>query len=184
MVPIADLVVPILVAAVLVFVVSSLVWMVLPHHKSEWKGVPREDALRAALGDVPPGLYTVPHVSSTEQMKSPEIQAKLEEGPVAYVTVAPKGPPNMGKNLALWFVYAVFVGVIVAYVTGRALAPGAEYLAVFQISGTVAWAAYGFSVIGDAIWFAKPWSSVAKHLVDALLYGLVTAGAFGWLWPV
>ena len=34
-----------------------------------------------------------------------------------------------------------------------------------------------------AIWMGKPWSVAWKEVFDGLLYGLVTAGAFGWLWP-
>jgi len=33
------------------------------------------------------------------------------------------------------------------------------------------------------IWMGKPWSSVIKDLADALIYGLLSAGVFGWLWP-
>ena len=39
------------------------------------------------------------------------------------------------------------------------------------------------AVVQDAIWFGRPWSSAWKVLGDALLYGLMTAGVFGWLWP-
>lgn len=173
----------ILVAAVLVFVMSSIVWMVLPHHKTDWKGLPDEEAVLEALGDVPPGQYDFPHMASLEEMKMPEVKARFEKGPVGFFTVAPPGTPNMAKNLGIWFLFTLLVSGTIAYVAGRALPPGTEYLRVFQITGTVAWAAYGFASVGDAVWFARPWSSVAKQLFDALLYALVTAGAFGWLWP-
>ena len=29
----------------------------------------------------------------------------------------------------------------------------------------------------------KPWRSAAKDLADGFIYGLLTGGAFGWLWP-
>ena len=49
--------------------------------------------------------------------------------------------------------------------------------------GAVSFVAYGFGSITMAIWMGKPWSSVAKDLADALIYGLLSAGIFGWLWP-
>ena len=68
-------------------------------------------------------------------------------------------------------------------VTIWTLAPDADYLAVFRLTGTVAWLAYGTGIIPDAVWFGRPWSAVVKHLIDALAYGLLTGGVFGWLWP-
>ena len=89
----------------------------------------------------------------------------------------------MGKQFVLWFLFSVIVGVVCAYVAGRTLAPGTDYLQVFRVTGTVAWVAYGFAYVQEGIWFGRPWSFVFKQLFDALLYALVTAGAFGWLWP-
>ncbi|MDX1578205.1 MAG: hypothetical protein R3266_06960 [Gemmatimonadota bacterium] len=184
MVTIGSLLLPILLAAVLVFIVSSVVWMVLPYHKSDYRALPDEEAVFAALGEgLPAGQYDFPHMTSMEDMKKPEIQERFRVGPVGYVTIA-AGAPNMPKLLGLWFLYLLLVGFMVAYVSSRTLPAGTPYLDVFQITGTVAWLAYGFSSIGDGIWFSRPWSSVGKALFDALLYGMVTAGAFAWLWPV
>lgn len=185
MVTIGSLWLAILVSSVLVWIASALVWMVLPHHKKEFRGVPDEEALRASLGaqNLSPGIYNIPHTESQEELKDPALVEKWKEGPVAFVTVFPSGLPNMGKNLSLTFCFYVLVGIMVAYLTGRTLPPDAPYMEVFRIAGTIAWLAYGFAYIQDAVWFGKPWSSVFKALLDALLYALLTAGAFGWLWP-
>ena len=37
--------------------------------------------------------------------------------------------------------------------------------------------------VSSAIWMGKPWASAAKEVLDAFIYGLVTALIFGWLWP-
>jgi hypothetical protein len=182
MVAIGTLLVPVLLSAVLVFIMSSLVWMVLPHHKSDYGRLPDEDGVMDALGDVAPGMYHMPHAATAEEMKSPEMKAKLEKGPVGFLTVVP-GMPNMGKNLGLWFVYCLWVSWLVAYVTSRTLEPGAEYLLVMQIACTVAWASYGMATVSDSVWFGRPWKISMKNLFDALLYGTLTGGAFGWLWP-
>lgn len=182
-VSIGSLWLPILVSAGLVFIVSSLVWMVLPHHKNDYGELPDEGSVLDALGELPPGQYDFPHMSSMDEMKSPDMQERFAEGPVGFFTVAPRGIPNMGKNLGLWFLFTLFVSFTVAYVAGRMVPAGTEYLRVFQITGTMAWAAYGFSHVTEAIWFARPWSVTLKQLLDALLYGLMTAGAFGAFWP-
>lgn len=185
MVPLGALWLPILVAAVLVFAVSALVWMVLPHHKSDFAGLRNEDEVRSALadGEVSPGQYTIPHAPTREAYGEPEMQRKFEEGPNAFLTVIPAGTRSMGRQFAGWFVFLLAVGVACAYVAGRTLGPGAGYLEVFRVTGTVAWAAYGFAYVQEAVWFGRPWGFVLKQIVDALAYALVTAGAFGWLWP-
>jgi hypothetical protein len=185
MVPIASLWLAMLVSAVLVWLASSIVWMVLPWHKSDFKGLPDEDAARAVLGsqNLSPGQYFIPHAESRDAYKSPELQAKAEEGPVAIMTVMPTGMPNMGKQLLLWFVFLVWIAGIVAYVVTRTLPAGVEYLHVFQIAGTVAWMGYGMSSIADGVWFGRPWGSVFKTLFDAFIYACLTAGAFAWQFP-
>lgn len=185
MVTLGALGLPILLSAVVVWIASAIVWMVLPHHKTDFKGLPNEEALRSALRpqNLAPGQYNFPHIPSRQAMKQPEIVRKFEEGPVGLLTLFPSGLPKMGKAMGLSFGYYVVIGFFVAYVAGRTLAAGADYLSVFRVAGTVAWLGYGWAAVPDAIWLGRPWSSVAKHLADALLYGLLTAGVFGWLWP-
>ena len=183
MVTIGSLWMPVLVSAIIVWFASFLVWVVLPHHKSEYKGVPDEDATIKSLGDIPPGLYNIPHLTAMEDVKKPEVIKRFEGGPTGFLTVVPRGVPNMGKSMFFSFVYYALVGVMVAYIAGRTLELDAPYLRVFQITGTVAWLAHGWGVITDGIWFGRPWGAIAKHMIDALAYGLLTGGVFGWLWP-
>lgn len=184
MVTLGSLWLPIVLSAGLVWITSAIIWMVLPHHKKDYQGLPDEDATRAVLNpqNLRPGQYNIPHCESMADMKKPEVQKKFDEGPVGFITILPNGMPAMGRNMALTFVFYLVISVIVAYVASRTLAPGSEYLAVFRVVATVTWLAYGTAVIQDAIWFGRPWSSVIKSLFDALVYALVTAGVFGWLW--
>ena len=89
----------------------------------------------------------------------------------------------MGKALALWFVYTLVVGFFAAYLASRTLAPGSHYLQVFRVVGCSSFMAYAFAHFSDAVWKQKPWSMTLKHVFDGLVYGLLTAGVFGWLWP-
>ena len=185
MVSIPELWLPILVATVLVFVASNIVWMALPHHKSDATRLPDEAAALDVLGKqgLTPGLYRFPWANSMAEMKDPAFVEKLNKGPVALLTVIPSGPFNMGRQLGLWTAYLAVMGILVAYVTGRVLGPDVSYLQVFRVAGTVAFMGYSGAHLPSAIWWGKPLSVAVKEICDGLLYALLTAGAFGWLWP-
>jgi len=182
---IPELWIPILLSAVLVFVASSVIHMFLGYHAGDRVAVPQEDRVREALREasIPPGDYAIPRAGSMKEMSDPAFIQKQEEGPVAILTVLPSGPVRLGPLLVQWFVFTLVVGVIVAYLTGRVLGPGAEYLAVFRVAGTVAFAAYAVGEWSQSIWFGRKWSTTLKNTFDGLVYALLTAGAFGWLWP-
>ena len=91
--------------------------------------------------------------------------------------------PMDAKKLGLHFVYCLVVGIFVAYLAGLALPAGSEYMVVFRFTAAAAFSIHGLSVIPDAIWQGRPWSFVYKNFGDSLFYGLLTGGAFGWLWP-
>lgn len=185
MVPIPSLVIPILVSAVIVFVASSIIHMVLPYHRSDLRKLAKEDDVLAALRrlSVPPGDYAAPHAASPAGMKDPAFIEKMHAGPVVLMTVSPGGPPAMGRSLALWFLYSIVVGVSAAYIAGRALGPGAHYLAVFRFVGASAFMGYSLALLQNSIWYRRNWGATAKSMFDGLIYALLTAGTFGWLWP-
>ena len=185
MTPLMSLWLPILLSAVLVFLASSIIHMLLPWHKSDYPKVPEEDRVRESLRAlaIPPGDYMIPRPSSMEEMKSPAFQEKMKQGPVAIFTVMPNGPGSMGKPLALWFVYCAVVGFFAAYVAGRTLARGAPYMQVFQLVAVTAFIGYSLALWQISIWYRRAWSTTVKATVDGAIYALVTAGAFGWLWP-
>jgi hypothetical protein len=185
MVPIVALWLPILLAAVLVFVVSSIIHMLLPYHRSDLRGVPDQDRVMEALRPfpIPPGDYVLPHASSMKESGTPEFVEKMRQGPVMLMTVLPNGPISMGSSLVQWFLYSVLIGIFVAYVGGRTLPPGTEYMKVFQITSCVAFMGYALALLHTSIWFKRKWSTTLKSVFDGILYGLVTAGAFSWLWP-
>ena len=179
------LLLPVLLSSVIVFFVSSLFHMVLPWHKSDYPAVPNQDKVMDALRpfSIPPGDYMLPRAASTQEMRSPEFAEKMKKGPVAILTVIPGGPISMGKNLAQWFVFLLVVGVFAAYVTGRALPVGAHYLQVFRFVGVTAFIAHTFALWPMTIWYRRGLGLTVKATIDGLIYGLLTAGTFGWLWP-
>jgi hypothetical protein len=176
---------PILLSAVLVFVVSSVIHMLSPWHKNDYPKMPSEDKVIEALRPlaIPPGDYLVPRPSGRQEMSSPEFIDKIKKGPVMVVTVMPNGQAGVGRNLVLWFLYLVVVSLFAAYVAGRALPSGSAYLAVFRFAGATAFIGYSVALWQMSIWYRRAWSTTIKATVDGLIYALLTAGVFGWLWP-
>jgi hypothetical protein len=185
MVSLTALWLPIVLAAVAVFIASSIMHMVFKYHNSEYRQLPDEgvilDAMRNAK--VGSGFYSFPHAGSMKEMGSPEMTEKYTQGPVGTVNVNPSGTPAMGKALVLWFLYSIVVGIFAGYLASRTLASGTHYLQVFRVVGCASFMAYSFAHLSDAIWKMKPASMTLKHAFDGLVYGLLTAGIFGWLWP-
>ena len=132
---------------------------------------------------IPPGDYLVPHAGGPAGMKSPAFKEKILRGPVIVMTVMKNGEWNMGTQLTQWFIYCIAVSFVAAYVTSRAVGPGTEYLVVFRFAGCTAFVAYGLALWQNTIWYKRAWTTTLKSNIDALIYGLLTGGAFGWLWP-
>lgn len=184
MVSLTSLWLPILLSAVLVFITSSVIHMVLGYHKKDYDKSAKEDGILDALQGVPPGEYFLPHMTGMESAKDPAVQAKLARGPRAMVRVMSGTMATAFRNSLIgWFIYSLVVGVFAAYLTGRALGPGVEYLEVFRFAGTTAFLGYGLAQAQDSIWFSKRWSNTLRAMFDALIYGLLTGGVFGWQWP-
>ena len=181
----SQLMLPILLSAVFVFIVSSVIHMMLPFHKNDYPRVPNEDKVMDALRPlgIPPGDYMLPRAESMQDMRSPAFAEKMKKGPVLMMTVMPSGQMGMGKNLVQWFIYSVVVGILGAYVAGRALPPGSPYLPVFRFVGVTAFCCYAVALWQASIWYRRSWTTTIKLTIDGLLYALVTAGTFGWLWP-
>jgi hypothetical protein len=176
---------PILLSAVIVFVVSSVIHMVLPWHKSDYRKVPNEDRFMEALRPlaIPPGDYMVPRPDRREDMRSPEFAEKFKKGPVLMMTVMPGGSIAIGRNLAMWFVYLIVVSIFSAYVASRAVPAGADYLQVFRFAGVAAFLSHSVALWPMSIWYRRSWITTIKSTIDGLIFALLTAGTFGWLWP-
>ena len=185
MVSLGSLWLPIVLSAVLVFITSSLIHMVLKYHASDYQQLPNEDAVRAAIraGNPKPAQYILPYCPGMKEMNSPEMQKKFVEGPIAVMNLRRPGPPGMGPSLGQWFVFSLIVSFFIAYIAAHTIPPGTLYLGVFRVVGAIGFLAYAAGQVPAAIWMGKPWSIASKEVMDGLLYGLVTAGTFGWLWP-
>ena len=178
----SELVVPILISGVLVFIASSVMHTVLKYHNSDFKKLANEDEVRAAIrkGSGGPGMYMIPYCVDHAQAKSPEHQRKFEEGPLGLLILRPNHATKIGPYLMQWMIYVLIVSALAAYMARTALPASPHYLQVFQVVGASAWLAYAWQAPSDSIWKGQSWSHSFKVLFDGLVYAALTAGVFGW----
>lgn len=179
---------PILLSAVAVFIASSVIWMATPLHKKDYSNPPDQDGILDVLRRTPfqPGLYFLPWAADCRSgMKDPEFQAKLKAGPWAQLIIPP-GAPSFGRSLVQWFINSLVVSALIAYVAAVALPMGAaapEYMRVFRLVGSAAFLAHAGMAAHDTMWKGLGWRFTLTKLFDGLVYALLTAGVFAWLWP-
>jgi hypothetical protein len=176
---------PIVLSAVAVFFASFLAWTVLPHHKADWSGIPGQEELQKLMRthNVQPGQYAIPYAPDPKDLADSNVKKGFEDGPVGFLYVQESGVPAMGGRIVYMFLFQLVVSLTVGYLASRTLAATTDYMQVFRVTGTIAFLAYGAASVQDMIWFAHSKTQTLKVLVDALAYGLITAGIFGWLWP-
>ncbi len=184
MTPFLSLLLPVVVSAVAVFVLSMIIHMT-SWHRRDYVKLPDEDGVLKALRpfNLPPNDYAVPHPGTGEYMKSPEYDAKRAGGPVLFLTVLPSGPWNLGKIMGLWFVFVVVVSAIVACVVGTIMPPGGNAHAVFHHIAVITFLSYALGAVPMSIWYERKWSTTFRSAVDALLYALACGWIFSMMWP-
>lgn len=181
----ASLWLPILLSGVFVFIASALFHMIIPIHKGDFKKVPGEAGVMAELrkNGIGRGVYMFPACDSMKDMQKPEFLERYKQGPVGIMTILPGGnAPSMGKNLIQWFIFCLLISTVVACIL-TLLPAGSTYGVVFKWAAHVAILGYCAGTLSESIWGGRPWGHTAKYLFDGIVYGLVTAGTFGWLFP-
>jgi hypothetical protein len=183
MVVLQSLWLPILASAVFVFIVSSLIHMVLPWHKGDYRKIPNEEQVMDALRplNIPRGDYMVPRCDTMKEMKTPEFKARMQRGPVFTATFM-SGGMAIGKSLVLWFVYLLVISYFAAYVGAHAGAFGPAAIHSRRIIGITAFLGYGGALCQASIWFQRSWGTTIRSLIDSVIYAAVTAATFAWLW--
>jgi hypothetical protein len=116
-------------------------------------------------------------------MKSPAIVEKYKQGPVGFITILPSGPPAMPKFLIQWFIYCLLIGFFVAYLTGHTIALRRQLSSRLSCRRHRRVPRLRSGNLSNGIWKGQTWSATIKEVVDGLIYALLTAGTFGWLWP-
>jgi hypothetical protein len=82
---------PILVATVLVLVVSLLLFVVLPHHRTDFEGIDEEERSSVELRNhnLKKGQYAFPFARSAVDSRDPEFQKRIRHGPVGVLVIQP-----------------------------------------------------------------------------------------------
>lgn len=177
---------PILLSAVVVFIISSLIHMVFKWHAPDYLGFAHEDAVREAIraSQPAPGQYVLPHCKDMKDMAGAAMTTKYQEGPVGFLRIGPNSAPNLGRSLGIWFLYSLAIAVVAAYLAARVYGLGTGHaVGAAKLVGAVSFIAYGFGTVPESIWLLRPWSSTTKYLLDAALYGLGSGLVFCCLWP-
>ena len=176
---------PILVSAVLVFLLSSVIHMLSPWHKSDYPLLPNEGAVMDALRPlgIPEGEYMAPRPATRADMKSPEFAERMKRGPVFIMTIMPNGGMSMGRNLVLWFLYLIVVATFAGHIAQGASVRSGDSPVLAHTVGLAAFMAYSFALWQMTIWYRRPWLTTLKATIDGLLYAIVTAAVFVWMWP-
>ena len=188
MVPLTDLILPILIATVCVFFASSIMWMLLPHHKADIKFLEDKESgyIEAikSLG-IKPGLYMYPgcdHSKGKSDERKNEIKERWDAGPWGMLTVYP-GKPSFGMNLVKTFIIYLVISIFVAYITGIGTRPGAQYMEVFRVAGTTAILGYCMGSLCGDVFMGKPTRFMVTSFIDGVIYALITAGVMASMWP-
>lgn len=184
MTPITSLVLPILVAAVAVFVLSSIVQSVMPWHKTDFGNVPDDDTFINVIRqlDIPPGDYTVPSPRLPDGSRNPDFVEKWAAGPSVTMTVIPPSA-SMARYMGQWLAFTVLVAVIAGWITGTIVGPRGDDHAIFHYSAIITFLCYSLGAWPLSIWYHRKWSTALKSAFDAILYGVATGLVFTWLWP-
>ena len=182
---IAQLWLPILSTAALIFIASSLIHMVFKWHNTDYKKLANEDDIRAVIraASPSPGQYVLPYCADMKDMQGDAMQKKFVEGPVAFMTVRESGPPTMGTALSLWFVYCVIIATVAGALAVHVYGLNANPNRAGHLVGIVSFLAFVGGSVQMGIWMGKPWSSVAKDALDGFIYAFISALTFMWLWP-
>jgi hypothetical protein len=171
---------PILISGVVLFFASWLAWMVIGHHKADWKTLPNEDQVTSMIrGNIEPGQYMFPNCPTAEEYKSDAFQEKMKTGPHGTLTIY-SPDINMGINMLLTWLLFTAISLVIAYLAGMVIAPGADRWFVFRFVGTAAILVYATSGLLNAIWFRR---RIIGDVIDGIAYGLITGAIFAFLWP-
>ena len=156
-----SLLLPIVLAAVAVFILSMIVHLAMPWHKGDYANVPNHDAAIAAMQslNLAPDDYAVPNPQLPGGGKNPNFIADFERGPTFHMTVIPPGGMHMGKYLGAWFGFMLLISAIAAWVTGSIVPPGGNSHAVFHFSAIITACSYGFGGWTLSIWYFRKWAT-------------------------
>lgn len=173
---------PILVGTAVLWILSFVAWVVLPHHFGDFKKLPCEQEVMDLVeqANIPAGNYMFPYSGTKSEQGSKEYQERYMKGPIGTLNVYQV--PNMGLNMVQTILFFLVTVVTIAYITEIACPVGdAEnsFMKVFRIAGTIGVLTYASSPVLHRIWFK---AKMLTDMLDGVVYGLVLGLVFASLW--
>ena len=179
----AELWLPILINGIVLFFLSFLAWVVLPHHFDDYRQLPNEQDFMDTLKgmNIPTGNYMYPYTKCKADQGKPEYAEKYTVGPRGTLNVYEM--PNMGVNLAKTFSFFLITSAVIAYITFVACPPTAEsqFMHVFRIAGKIGVLCHATSGMCNGIWFKR---KLLTDFLDGIVFGLTLGLIFAVFWPV
>jgi hypothetical protein len=174
---------PTLLSAVVVFILSSIIHMVVPWHKNDYARFPDEAAVLDSLRmhNLPSGEYMAPRPASRQEMGSPEFREKVKRGPLVILNIAHGDSVSMGRPLILWFVYVLVISALAGHIAFSGNHDNPRF--IFHSVAITALLGYAAALWPQTIWFRKPWLTSFKSTFDGLIYAVVTGLIFMHFWP-
>ena len=174
--------IPIVAAALATHIASTIAWTVAPHHKPDVTPLPDDQLIGELIkkNNLGPGAYMFPGIDYND-WNNPEVKARFDAGPFGMVMIWNK--PNMGINIGLTLLFFFVASFFLGYVASVALEPGAPFMKVFQLVGTVGVMTYCFASVPNDIWFRRPTRWFLTNKLDGIIYGLIAGLVFASLWP-
>jgi hypothetical protein len=118
-----------------------------------------------------------------KEMQGEAMQKKYVDGPIGFLTLRANGVPAMGGMLFQWFLYTLAVAAVAGAIAMRVFGAQGSASGAGHLVGLVSFLTYTGGSVQFGIWMGKPWSSVAKDVLDGLIYGAISMLAFTYLWP-
>lgn len=181
---------PILVSGVVVWIASAIFWMAIGHHNKDRDTLPagadRELMATISRLNIAPGSYSFPDFSQVDKSLPPKERRAAQK---ALYNTHPQGllrvwrPINMGRNMALTFLFYLVSSTVIAYLAWAALPHGATFAKVFQVVGTAGVLAFTFASFPGDLWFQEKRRAMVMCLIDGVVLGLIAGAIFAWLWP-
>ncbi len=183
MVFLADLWLAIVIGTFVLWIMSFIAWVLLPHHYGDNQRLQNEDGMMQFLQQekVAPGNYFFPYCGSAKEQNDKAYVEKYTQGPRGTLNVY--AMPNMASNMIRTILYFLVTALTIGYVTHIACPPGdpaTDFMRVFRIAGSIGVLVYATSGVLDRIWFTRRmWTSI----LDGVAYGLAIGLIFASMWP-
>jgi hypothetical protein len=173
MVPLIDLLWPILLATGATFLVSAVLGLLLP---SRAEVVADQEAVAAGIQQLAlrPGDYVLPLANGNDS---------LHGITTCRLTVTPCGVHGKASVWEGYAAYHLAVNITIAYLAGLALLPGTDFNPAFRFATTVAFLGYGFTSLHEWLWQRMPWRMIWKPACRGLVCSLVSGSIIAGLWP-